>query len=114
MKIVCHPDWDYEDIRFDADISLITLDDEVKFTEFVEPVCLPKPTQNQLYGAGNVIGWGKSEISDKLGLSMVPTPNELVVPIVSQEDCFLDVHLLAAISSKRTFCKKSFLSFNKV
>lgn len=101
---VNHPDWNYGDIRFDADISLVTLSDEVKFTEHVEPVCLPKPTQNELFGAGNVIGWGKSEHSEALGLLMDPTPNELTVPIVSQEDCFLDVHLLAAIASKRTFC----------
>lgn len=77
---------------------------EVTFNGFIEPVCLPQSSQNEIAGVGTVVGWGTSETSEALNKIMDTTPNELNMPIISYRDCFLTTHELAAIASNRTFC----------
>lgn len=35
-----HPQWSTIEKKYDADIALLVLDEDVEFTEFVQPVCL--------------------------------------------------------------------------
>jgi len=50
---------------------------------------------------GIVVGFGRSEDKTKIHENI---PKMLETPIHSNEDCFLENHVLATLSSKRTFC----------
>ena len=101
-SVVLHPDWKYNDSRFDADIALIFLATEVRLSDWITPVCLP--TKNDIFGNGTAVGWGRSEHSAAKGEFMDSTPNELQVSIPTQENCFLAVPRLTFIATDRTFC----------
>lgn len=42
QEIIIHPDWRSFTDRFDADIAILVLKRLVEFTNFIQPVCLPK------------------------------------------------------------------------
>jgi secreted trypsin-like serine protease len=96
-----HPDWDSEEVDFDADISVVVLRE---FAENVEPICLPQPSYGEVVGIGTVVGWGVSGRSEAAGEYYDSTPNELKLPAVNQLHCFLTVKKLVLPSSNRTFC----------
>ena len=104
QQIIIHPDWNYTERKYIADISLIVLFDEVTFTDVVRPICLPMPSNEDPFGFGTVVGWGLSEYSGLLKTRMDPTPNELETPIVSAKECFNDFPKLAEITSMQSFC----------
>jgi secreted trypsin-like serine protease len=104
QEIVLHHDWDYQSPVFDADISILVLRDPVVITRNVEPICLPRPSYDEVVGTGTVVGWGVSEHSEAAGEQHDWTPNELEAPAVSQSHCVFTVRKLFAISSLRTFC----------
>ena len=39
-RILIHPEWNTESVRYDADISLIFLENDVVFGAYVSPICL--------------------------------------------------------------------------
>lgn len=56
-----HPDWNPNDIKYDADIALIQMDSPVKYSKFIRPICLwsGDPDINKVVGqTGIVVGWG--------------------------------------------------------
>lgn len=101
-RVVIHPDWKYNDSRFDADIAFIVLATKVTLGDWITPVCLP--SKNDVFVSGTAVGWGRSEHSTAKGEFMDSTPNELPVSIPTQENCFLAVPRLVFIASDRTFC----------
>jgi secreted trypsin-like serine protease len=103
-EIILHPDWNSESVDFDADISILIIRDPVEFTANVEPICLPRPSYDEVAGTGTVVGWGVSEHSEAAAEHHDSTPNELKVPAVSQAHCFLTVDDIVYSSSNRTFC----------
>lgn len=103
-RVIIHDDWNSEHPRFDADIALAVLENDVAFNNHVEPVCLPTSTDETISGLANVVGWGRSEKSDELGLDYDPTPNELEVPLVDREKCVTEVSKLRNPASFRAFC----------
>lgn len=43
-KIILHPSWNSEDIRYDADIAILVLSRSIDFSDVIQPVCLPSPS----------------------------------------------------------------------
>lgn len=41
IRIVSHPDWNFDDPRYDADIAIIFFRNSVDFSESIQPICLP-------------------------------------------------------------------------
>lgn len=101
-RVIIHDDWDWNHQRFDADISLAVLTDDVTFNDYVRLVCLP--SRNISAAHGIVLGWGRSEHSDALGQVMDSTLNELQVSIIDRYHCLIEIYKLAELASKRTFC----------
>lgn len=58
-EIVNHPDWNFNSMKFDADISILVLDDAVEFTNRIQPICVPENAYENVDGEGTVVGWGK-------------------------------------------------------
>lgn len=75
------------------DISLLKLKDSVTYTKYVQPICLPSPTElNHINWDRRVLtvaGWGSTH-SEKLYEQTLP-PNtrlmEVEIPVTSQEKC---------------------------
>lgn len=56
--VFLHPQ--YKDVGFVNDVSLLRLEHEVNFTDFVRPVCLPsKDTSIRDGRMCTVVGWGQ-------------------------------------------------------
>ncbi|KAK9739026.1 Trypsin [Popillia japonica] len=65
------------------DIALIRMNGQAKNTQFVRPVCLPKPDTEVTTGQRlSVVGWGKTETG-----RYSPVKLKLKVPIVSESNC---------------------------
>lgn len=62
-QLIIHPEWNYADDRYDADIAIAVLIRTIIFTRYVKPICLWKTTndyQDLIGRSGVVAGWGKS------------------------------------------------------
>lgn len=58
-EIVNHPDWQFNSVKFDADIAILVLVKKVKFTNQIQPICVPKEGFEHIDGEGTVVGWGR-------------------------------------------------------
>lgn len=57
-----HSDWDPNSYKYDADIAVITLKVQIRYTQYIRPICLPSNYEAQQDIAGRdgyVAGWGK-------------------------------------------------------
>ena len=98
-KIVVHPDWNPFSQRYDADIAVLMMEDEIPYTEYIRPICVPEAELTAK--EGYIAGWGKSEVKSKIHENI---PKQIKTPIHANEDCFLEDKNFLEISSKRTFC----------
>lgn len=58
IKIILHPE--YIENGFINDISLLKMRESVRFTDYVRPICLPKPQTTIIDGTFcTVVGWGQ-------------------------------------------------------
>ena len=82
-KILIHPDWNPNIASFDADIAILELDEEIKFSNHIQPICLMHPGSNMEYVTkGIVAGFGKSEFSEVEDVARI-----IDMPIHSYENC---------------------------
>jgi hypothetical protein len=103
-EVLFHDDWNPNVERYDADLAILVLPDKVLFGRFIKPICLWERSKDPKASKGVLVGWGQGEDKTK---SYEPIPNELEVPILTNEDCFFHTAKLAEISSNRTFCAGS-------
>lgn len=57
-----HPDWNSNDVKYDADIALIEMDSSVIYSKFIRPICLwngPSEIEQIVGQIGVVAGWGQ-------------------------------------------------------
>jgi Trypsin len=102
-KIFIHPDWNWNEEKFDADISMIVIYHRVKFNQQIQPVCLPKPSYHEVRGNGVVVGWGRSE-NTGYSHGYESRPNQLLIPAVNSSHCYTTFSILGSFSSNRAFC----------
>lgn len=102
-QITIHDEWNPATMRYDADIAILTFDEEVLFQRFIKPICLQASTTELINQNGTVVGWGLT--GDFEAIQSIP--KQLKVPIYTNEICFLNNSNLALISSTRTFCAGS-------
>lgn len=102
QNIHVHPDWNQNTETYDADIAVMILETEVIFSRKIQPICLMDSSSAVATKTeGVVVGYGKDEDPNTLHLNI---PKSINMPIHQNEDCFLKNHILAQMSSKRTFC----------
>lgn len=100
-SIRIHPDWNPNVQSFDADIALLNLEDQIPFSNHVQPICLDFSSKIISLTEGFVVGYGKSEDVTKIHENI---PKIIKTPIHQNADCFLKNSHLTGISSNRTFC----------
>ncbi|XP_063985537.1 CLIP domain-containing serine protease HP8-like [Diachasmimorpha longicaudata] len=79
-EAIAHENYQPLDTNQINDIALLRLTREVQFTDYVQPICLPKT--NKLPPRFWVAGWGKTEFR-----SSSPIKLKLAVPFVNQSIC---------------------------
>ena len=63
-KFLIHPDWKVAETDFDADIAIVILDQFVRYSEFIRPICLwtGNPDVREIEKeVGTLVGWGEIE-----------------------------------------------------
>ena len=98
-EIIIHPGWDSTAKRFNDDIALLILEDEIAFTKYIRPVCLM--TEDRGVDDGIVVGWGRSEDTTKYHESI---PKALQIPIVSNQECFVQNSRTVDLAWPKSFC----------
>lgn len=102
-QFIIHPDWNYNDDKYDADITLAVLIKTVDFNAFVKPICLWSSTQSyeDIDGQqGIVAGWGKTQFK----AISTEFPFWTKVPVVNTLTCIRSNDAFNQITSDRTFC----------
>lgn len=99
-EFILHPDWKFDEDKFNADIAIAVLKDPVGFSNQIQPVCLPVARSQAPVGRGYVIGWGKATVEAHYD----ETPNKLSLPIVNASYCYTRFPRLSIYSSHRAFC----------
>jgi hypothetical protein len=101
IEIILHPYWQPEDKSFNGDIAIVLLSEEVEFTNFIRPVCMPEKA-SEVSGSGWLAGWGKSQ---KLQQNEVKW-NQFDVNVLSDSECLEKFRNLNQNPSNSSFCGK--------
>src|SRR5690349_10870838 len=103
-ELVVHPDWDFNDDRYDADLAIAVLSRTISFTKFIKPICLPSndvTSYEDLIGSrGIVAGWGRTEF-DAIATER---PKWIELAVVSESTCLRSNIAFSELTSDRTFC----------
>ena len=79
-----HPSWNFPS-KFDNDIAVLELDEEIKFSEFMSPICLPEPSVCFTEGTPCVVtGWG---LTSEHSTGYIDTLQEVAVKLIDREKC---------------------------
>ncbi|KAG4071377.1 hypothetical protein HA402_004081 [Bradysia odoriphaga] len=98
-QIYVHPDWKYNDEKYDADITILVLNENLTFSDHIRPVCMP-PENFLIDGLlGTVVGWGKTENGTAEGI-----PKKIEVDALNDTYCYEMDEGIASYASERSFC----------
>lgn len=67
----------------DSDIAVLILENEVIFSDFIIPICLPTSTESSLNLQGYLIGYGRS----RHNLILQSTPQHTKLQTISTSEC---------------------------
>lgn len=99
-RIIVHEDWNVNDTKYDADLSLLEFEKEkIVFSDYIRPICYWTSPDDPVASEGTVAGWGKTH-----DLIYDVIPKTATVKIVTNVNCFLTFKELLPLSSNRTFC----------
>uniref|UniRef100_A0A8C2WRH5 MBL associated serine protease 1 n=1 Tax=Cyclopterus lumpus TaxID=8103 RepID=A0A8C2WRH5_CYCLU len=88
-KIFLHPN--FQPDNYNNDIALLRLEEQVEFTEFIRPVCLPPPKnqcKERFIWSLLFAGWGISNFNTTSSSKMTSDLLQYVkLPVVSQDEC---------------------------
>lgn len=105
-QFIIHPEWNFADAQYDADIAIAVLFRTITFTKFVKPICLWTATTSykDIVGrSGVVAGWGKTETE----AISTEQPKWTEIPVVDELTCLKSDRKFIHIVSSRTFCAGS-------
>lgn len=78
-----HPDWKFNEERYDGDIAVLALNENISYSNHVRPVCMP-PSRYLIDGlVGTVVGWGMTENKTAEGI-----PKKIEIDALSDTDCY--------------------------
>lgn len=103
-NIIIHPEWKKSGFNYHADIAMIVLKDEISYSDYIQPICLPLSNSKGIVDEGKIVGWGKSEATFLTNDEHENTPKQADITAINNELCFLDQPELAKLSSVNTFC----------
>lgn len=94
-EIHVHHEWEgASEIRYDADIAIILLSDNVTFTNHILPVCMPPDDEVSDGVKGFIVGWGVAE----------DIPKHALITALNNTYCYTTTYYVDYPLSARTFC----------
>ncbi|KAL3286005.1 hypothetical protein HHI36_000519 [Cryptolaemus montrouzieri] len=85
-EIITHEQYDPEDVDSRNDIALVRLERDVKFTDYIKPICMPvsESERSKSYAGDSltVAGWGLTENGTSSSIKL-----KVVVPVKENSDC---------------------------
>lgn len=99
-RIIVHPEYNYS--RFYNDMALLKLKNEIRYTDYVRPVCLWESADlKAVVGhTGRVPGWGYNE-NGVVGTQL----SYVEMPVVTHETCiWSNREVFSRITSDTSFC----------
>lgn len=104
-KIFIHPDWKVLHRSYDADIAILVLSENINFTNYIQPVCMPTDGLRE-NSEGVVVGWGMQENG-----IMTEIPKQASVKVINASQCLRESDGLTTFTSERSFCGGIFLTW---
>ncbi|KAJ6639752.1 Serine protease gd [Pseudolycoriella hygida] len=98
-KIYVHPQWNVYIDEFDADVSILVLNDKVVFTRYIQPICMPGSVPIDGIRC-SVVGWGAT----RNGTGVEQIPRCTTTNVLNDSYCFKQDPPIIAFSSSNTFC----------
>lgn len=98
-EIVVHHDFNVTVTSFDADLAMLVTADQMKFSKYIQPVCLWDSDVDPSETAALVAGWGKSENN-----ALEPLPLKLNLKIHDYKSCLKAYPKLVTIAGSRSIC----------
>lgn len=104
QEFIVNPNYDANSKGYDGDVAIVVLKEELKFSDFIQPVCMhpeSNPVENYVGKTGSFVGFGN--IDDNL--EEIGPFRESLMPIVSQIKCITsDFEYFDKIKDKKNFC----------
>ncbi|KAG4072242.1 hypothetical protein HA402_005964 [Bradysia odoriphaga] len=98
-RIHLHPDWQFNEEKYDADIAILVLNENISFSNHIRPVCMP-PGNYLIDGlVGTVVGWGETENGTAEGI-----PKKIEINALNDTFCYETDKGIARYASERSFC----------
>uniref|UniRef100_A0A1A9WB41 CLIP domain-containing serine protease n=1 Tax=Glossina brevipalpis TaxID=37001 RepID=A0A1A9WB41_9MUSC len=107
--IFIHPEYKENSRNKFHDIAVIRLEDEVTFSNFIMPICLPNKTTKVFdFEEGHIFsvsGWGRTDLFNKYFTNIhSPIKLKLRIPFVSKENCSKIMHRYGIQLGSEQFC----------
>ncbi|XP_037043076.1 leucine-rich repeat and death domain-containing protein 1-like [Bradysia coprophila] len=103
--VFVNPDWKPDADRFDADLAILVLSENVTFSIYIQPICIPT-NDVVIDGAvidvnGTVVGWG---LADDTRHEEVP--RKIVATALTNSLCYRSEPSIVKSTSFRSFCAR--------
>uniref|UniRef100_A0A914ZEF7 Peptidase S1 domain-containing protein n=1 Tax=Parascaris univalens TaxID=6257 RepID=A0A914ZEF7_PARUN len=69
------------------DIAVLQLDEEVKYTQYIQPICLPSNDSHLIKGSGTITGWGQYTTGSQLNPGISAALRQADVPFIDRQRC---------------------------
>jgi len=106
-EIIIHKRWNASSDRFNDDIAVILLDENISYSKFIKPICIADIEEVREATQGLAVGWGKSEDETN---DIESIPRQAQLPITGDGPCYRETIELARIAAKNSFCAGSMKS----
>ncbi|KAG4076649.1 hypothetical protein HA402_001936 [Bradysia odoriphaga] len=103
--IYVNPDWKPNADRFDADLAILVVSDNVTFSIYIQPICIPT-NDVVIDGAvidvnGIVVGWGLADDTHHEDI-----PRKIVATALTNSLCYRSEPSIVKSTSFRSFCAR--------
>lgn len=99
-KVVIHPNWDRNfNVNYDGDIAIITLTEDVTFSRYIRPICIPDESVVSIT-SGQTSSWGFFDESQTVS----EIPLRKVIDFFEHEECLDREPILIALIWRQSFC----------
>jgi secreted trypsin-like serine protease len=103
FNISIHEGWNVNTERYNDNIAILHLEEDVFLSKLIQPICLSDKIDN--VDKGVIVGWGGIPRDNSSNYEQTPTKKHVQI-IHSNADCYEEEPKMATIGSKNSFCAK--------
>lgn len=104
--IFVHPYWKANKDKYDADLAILVLSENVTFTDYIQPVCMPANDAVMddiiMDVTGTVVGWGTMDDGSRIEI-----PSKIVTKSLNYSHCSREHPSIVNYLSIYSFCAQS-------